>query len=78
MIISLPGDPIWLREGILVAHDLPQHGIPVGIILHKPCRGIFLERKTINSKSYIKAYVDSIGERYIEEDEVIELNKNGD
>lgn len=78
MIISLPGDPIWLREGVLIAYDLPQHGIPVGTILHKPCRGIFLERKMINSKSYIKAYVDNVGERYIEEDEVIELNKNGD
>jgi len=75
MIISLPGDPIWLREGILVANEVPQYGIPVGIILNKPCRGIFLERKTINSKSYIKAYVDNVGERYIEENEVIELTE---
>lgn len=75
--MSLPGDPIWLREGILVANEIPQHGIPVGIILHKPCRGIFLERKTINSRSYIKAYVDNVGERYVEEEEVLELKSNG-
>ena len=77
MIMSLPGDPIWLREGILVIGEVqpPTGGLPVGFILDKPCRGIFLERKTINSKSYIKAYVDSIGERYIEENEVLELIK---
>lgn len=75
MIASLPGDPIWLREGILVIGDIHQIGIPVGTILNKPCRGIFLERKTINSKAYIKAYVDDIGERYIQEDEVIELTR---
>lgn len=75
MIISLPGDPIWLREGILVAKEIPIYGIPIGIVLNKPCRGIFLERKIINSKNYIKAYVDNVGERYIEEDEVIELTQ---
>ena len=73
MIISLPGDPLWLREGVLVISDAYQPGMPIGIILHKPCRGIFIERKTINSKNYIKAYVDDVGERYIEETEVIEL-----
>lgn len=75
MIVSLPGDPIWLREGVLVSHDIPARGIPIGIILDKPCRGIFLERKTINSKSYVKAYVDNVGERYIDEDEVLELTE---
>jgi len=75
MIMSLPGDPIWLREGILVANEVPSYGIPIGTILNKPCRGIFLERKTINSKSYIKAYVDNVGERFIDEDEVIELTE---
>jgi len=75
MIASLPGDPIWLREGVLITNDIPLQGIPVGIVLHKPCRGIFLERKIINSRSYIKAYVDNVGERYIEEDEVIDLTK---
>ena len=75
MIASLPGDPIWLREGILVINDAYQTGMPIGTILHKPCRGIFIERKTINSKTYIKAYVDDVGERYIEENEVIELTR---
>ncbi len=75
MIASLPGDPIWLREGILVISDACQPGIPVGTILHKPCRGIFIERKTINSKNYVKAYVDDVGERYIEETEIIELTR---
>ena len=75
MIMSLPGDPIWLREGVLISNDIPTFGIPIGTILHKPCRGIFLERKIINSRNYIKAYVDNIGERYIEEDEVIELTE---
>lgn len=75
MILSLPGDPIWLREGILITKEIPSLGLPIGTILHKPCRGIFLERKTFNSKSYIKAYVDNIGERYIEEHEIIELTE---
>lgn len=78
MIISLPGDPIWLREGILIANEVPMHGIPIGFILNKPCRGIFLERKTINNKSYIKAYVDNVGERFIDEDEVVELKSKGE
>jgi len=75
MILSLPGDPIWLREGVLITKEIPSLGLPIGIILNKPCRGIFLERKTFNSKSYIKAYVDDIGERYIEEHEIIELTE---
>lgn len=73
--MSLPGDPLWLREGILVIGNPEITGIPVGTILNKPCRGIFLERKTFNNISYVKAYVDSIGERYIEESEVIELTR---
>lgn len=76
MIMSLPGDPIWLREGVFIIKEMhTNHGIPSGIFLNKPCRGIFLERKTINSKSYIKAYVDNVGERLVEEDEVIELTE---
>lgn len=76
MIASLPGDPIWLREGVFLIKELyNNHGIPSGIFLNKPCRGIFLERKTINSRSYIKAYVDNMGERLVEEDEVIELSE---
>ena len=75
MIMSSPGDPIWLREGILITRELPQLGLPVGIVLHKPCRGIFLEKKVMNSKTYIKAYVDNFGERYIEEDDVLEMSE---
>ena len=73
MILSLPGEPIWLREGVMVSCNIPVNGLPIGIILDKPCRGIFLERKTINSTWYIKAYVDNLGERFINEDEVLEL-----
>lgn len=73
MIMSFPGDPIWLREGILMTRELPQLGLPIGVILDKPCRGIFLEKKIINSKTYVKAYVDNFGERYIEETEVLEM-----
>lgn len=74
MIASLPGDPIWLREGVFIAKEISDNlGIPKGIFLNKPCRGIFLERKIVNSKNYIKAYVDDVGERYVDEEEVIEL-----
>ena len=58
MIAATPGDAIWLREGVFLIKDLYSekgHGIPAGTFLNKPCRGIFLERKTIKSKSYIKA-----------------------
>lgn len=76
MIAAIPGEPIWLREGVFVIKDLyTDSGIPCGIFLNKPCRGIFLERKTIKSKTYIKAYVDNVGERLIEEDEVFDMNK---
>lgn len=76
MIASLPGDPIWLREGVFVMSEIySEQGIPSGVFLNKPCRGIFLERKTIKSKTYIKAYVDNVGERFVEEDEVIELSR---
>lgn len=76
MIASLPGDPIWLREGVFVIKELYNtQGIPSGTFLNKPCRGIFLERKIFNSRNYIKAYVDDIGERLVEEDEVLELTE---
>jgi len=73
MISSQPGDPIWIREGVFIANEVCNTGLPVGTILNKPKRGIFLERKIINSKTYIKAYIDSIGERLVEECEVLEL-----
>jgi hypothetical protein len=74
----MPGDPIWIREGVLVAKEIPSIGISVGTILNKPRRAILLDRKTINDKKYIQAYIDDMGERFIEEDEVLELNSNGD
>jgi hypothetical protein len=73
MLVSSPGDPIWLREGVLVLNGPDKTGMPIGTILSKPCRGIFLSREIINSKNYVKAYVDNIGERYIDEDEVLDL-----
>lgn len=76
MITSSPGDPIWLREGVFIIKEIYNiNGLPSGIFLNKPCRGIFLERKMINSRNYIKAYVDDIGERFVEEDEVLELTE---
>ena len=73
MITSQPGDPIWIREGVFVANEVCNTGLPIGTILKKPKRGIFLERKIINSRIYIKTYIDSIGERFVEECEVLEL-----
>jgi len=73
MITSQPGDPIWIREGVFVANEVCSVGLPIGTILNKPKRGIFLERKVINSRTYIKTYIDSIGERFVEESEVLEL-----
>ena len=78
MITSTPGDPIWLRAGVLLITNLSDpSGLPVGNILRSPKRGIFLDRKTIKDRIYIKAYVENIGERLIEEDEVQEF-MNGD
>jgi len=73
MISSQPGDPIWIREGVFIVNEVCNTGLPVGTILKKPKRGIFLERKVINSRTYIKTYIDSIGERFVEECEVLEL-----
>jgi len=74
MIASIPGDPIWIREGVMVAREVSTDGMTIGTILKKPLRAIFLNRKTINDRKYIQAYIDNIGERFIEEDEVLELN----
>lgn len=74
MIASLPGDPIWIREGVLVSKDVSNSGISIGTILTKPKRAIFLDRKTVNDRKYVQAYIDDMGERFVEEDEVLELN----
>lgn len=78
MITSVPGDPIWLRAGVLLITNMSDpNGLPIGKILRTPRRGIFLDRKLVRDKFYIKAYVEDIGERLIEEDEVQEF-MNGD
>ena len=46
MITSLPGDPIWIREGVLVAKEVSTDGLSIGTILTKPRRAIFLDRKS--------------------------------
>lgn len=74
MLTSLPGDPIWIREGVLVAKEVSTDGLSIGTILTKPRRAIFLDRKTVNDRKYVQAYIDDVGERYVEEDEVLELN----
>jgi hypothetical protein len=73
VIISQPGDPIWLREGVFIISSIVDSGIPVGTTLDKPKRGLFIERQTIHGRDYIKAYIDGIGERLIQEIEVLEL-----
>jgi hypothetical protein len=70
----MPGDPIWIREGVLVSKEVSSAGLSIGTILNKPRRGIFLDRKTINDRKYVQAYIDELGERFVEEDEVLELN----
>lgn len=78
MISSIPGDPIWLREGVFVIRQISNdNGIPVGTFLTVPHRAIFLDRKTHLSKCYVKAYVENLGERLIEEEEVLEYS-NGE
>lgn len=74
MITSLPGDPIWIREGVLVTKEISSDGLSIGTILTKPRRAIFLDRKVFNDKKYVQAYIDDVGERFVEEDEVLELN----
>lgn len=74
MITSLPGDPLWIREGVLVAKEVSTDGLSIGTILTKPRRAIFLDRKTVNDRKYVQAYIDDVGERYVEEEEVLELN----
>lgn len=74
MITSLPGDPIWIREGVLVAKEVSKDGLSIGTILTRPRRAIFLDRKTVNDRKYVQAYIDDVGERFVEEDEVLELN----
>jgi hypothetical protein len=75
MIMATVGEPIWLREGVFVIKTLSEtnSGLPVGTFLSKPSRGIFLDRKTYLSKAYIKAYVENLGERFIDEDEVQDM-----
>jgi hypothetical protein len=58
----------------MVSREISTDGMTIGTILKKPLRAIFLNRKTINDRKYIQAYIDNIGERFIEEDEVLELN----
>lgn len=78
MIASLPGDPIWIREGVLVSKEVPSAGMCVGTILNKPRRAIFLDRKIINDRKYVQAYIDELGERFVEEEEVLELSSKGE
>ena len=55
MIASIPGDPIWIREGVMVSREISTDGMTIGTILKKPLRAIFLNRKTINDRKYIQA-----------------------
>ena len=75
MIVATTGEPIWLREGILLIKNLSDsnNGMLIGSFLSKPSRGIFLDRKIYYSKAYIKAYVENVGERYIIEDDVQDM-----
>jgi hypothetical protein len=74
MLAALPGEPIWLRQGVFLikkTHDIAD--FLNGKFLYKPCIGIFLERKVIKSKTYVEAYVDDHGIILINEEDVIDM-----
>lgn len=73
MISAGIGEPLWIRSGVCVYDNIYTKGLPVGVILNSPLRAILLERVVVNSRNFIKAYVDGLGEKIILESDVIEL-----
>ena len=74
MISTIPGDPIWLRQGVLLfEQNSDKNNIYSGKYLTKPCVAIFLERKNIESKQYVEAYIANRGRILIKEEECLEL-----
>lgn len=73
MLASAIGEPLWIRSGVYVYDNVHAKGLPVGIVLNSPLRAILLERVTVNSNKFVKAYVDGLGEKIILESDVIEL-----
>jgi hypothetical protein len=73
MAYSSPGDLLWIREGVFVAREIKTNGLPIGSVLQKPRYGIFLERQIINDISYVRTYIENVGERLIEEKDILEM-----
>ena len=74
MIATIPGDPIWLRQGVLLFEQInDKNNIYSGKYLTKPCVAIFLDRKDIESKWYVEAYIANRGRILIKEEECLEL-----
>lgn len=80
MITAAIGDLVWLKEGSFVISSFNNgDGIPAGSFLNKPCKGVFLERKTISGTNYIKTYVNNYyGERLINEEDVCDIDSKED
>lgn len=76
MIIAGPGDPIWIPEGSFMSKDLEssiEEGLPIGWVTTKPFRAILIEKIHYNHDTYVKAYVDGIGERILRETSVRDM-----
>lgn len=76
MILAGPGDPIWIPEGCFMVKteaDVCDDGLPFGSVALKPFRGILIERIRFHNDTYVKAYVDGIGERLIKETSIMDM-----
>lgn len=69
----LPGDAVWIRQGVFLIKSIEDSNVPIGSVIKIPKHGIFIDRVVINDKCYIKAYIHTIGERLIEENEILDL-----
>lgn len=83
MLLADIGDPIWIPEGTFLLYEDydwsrkgKKTGIPVGDFTKKPLRGIFLQRLTLKSDTYIKAFVDTYGQRLILESDIQDMKGN--
>lgn len=74
MIAASPGDPIWIPEGSFMTKDVGStDGLPIGWVTTKPFRAILIEKIHYNHDTYVKAYVDGIGERILREASVMDM-----
>lgn len=74
MIVATPGDPIWIPEGSFMTKELESGtGLPIGWVSTKPLRAILIEKIHYDHDTYVKAYVDGIGERILRETAVRDM-----